>query len=130
VPWAVEFTDEFESWWNGLKESGQIRIAAAIRMLEEYGPDLFHPMSSGVHGSRHSHMRELRVQVHGKPIRVLYAFDPRRAAILLFGGDKTGNSRWYEINVPRADQLYDRHLQELKKESLKHRSKKERSRNG
>lgn len=93
-------------------------------MLEEYGPDLPYPMSSGVSGSRHSHMRELRVQVHGKPFRVLYVFNPKRTAILLVG-DKTGDDRWYQVNVPQADRLYDRHLEELKNDS-----KKEASRDG
>jgi hypothetical protein len=125
VAWEVEFTDEFEEWWNSLEETEQIKIDAAIRMLEEYGPELPYPMSSGVSGSRHSHMRELRVQVHGRPFRVLYAFNPKRAAILLVGGDKTGDSRWYEVNVLKADQLYDQHLEELNRES-----KKEASRNG
>jgi hypothetical protein len=58
-------------------------------------------------------MRELRIQHEGRPYRVLYAFDPNRAAILLIGGDKTGNNRWYEIFVPLADRLYDEHLAEL-----------------
>jgi hypothetical protein len=79
--------------------------------------DLPYPMSSGVSGSRHSHMRELRVQVHGKPFRVLYAFNPRRTVILLVGGDKTGDDRWYEVNIPEADKLYDQHLQDLKNEA-------------
>jgi hypothetical protein len=119
VAWEVEFTDEFEDWWNRLAETEQIKIDTAIRMLEEYGPDLSFPMSSRVRGSRHSHMRELRVQVHGKPLRVLYAFDPRRSAILLVGGDKTGDNRWYEVHVPKADKLYDQHLKELGKQSKK-----------
>jgi len=76
-------------------------------------------MSSGINGSRHSHMRELRVQVQGRPFRILYAFDPKRVAILLVGGDKTGNDRWYEVNIPIADRLYDAHLTELKKEAKK-----------
>jgi hypothetical protein len=88
-------------------------------MLEKYGPDLLFPMSSGVSGSRHSHMRELRVQVQGKPFRVLYAFDPRRAAILLTGGDKTGDERWYDVHVPKADRLYDKHLNELERQGKK-----------
>jgi hypothetical protein len=71
VAWEVEFIDEFEEWWNSLEETEQIKIDAAIRMPEEYGPDLPYPMSSGVNGSRHSHMRELRVQVHGRPFPVL-----------------------------------------------------------
>ena len=61
-------------------------------------------------------MRELRTQAGGHPLRTLYAFDPRRTAILLIGGDKTGNDRWYEEFVPRADKLYDDHLEQLRKE--------------
>ncbi len=76
-------------------------------------------MISGVNGSRHPHMRELRIQVQGRPFRVLYAFNPKRAAILLAGGDKTGDDRWYEVNIPIADRLYDAHLGELKEEAKK-----------
>jgi hypothetical protein len=61
-------------------------------------------------------MRELRTQSAGRPLRTLYAFDPLRAAILLIGGDKTGDDRWYEKFVPIADRLFERHLLELKKE--------------
>ena len=63
-------------------------------------------------------MRELRIQHRGNPYRVLYAFDPRRTAILLIGGNKTGDDRWYDSHVPRADQLYDEHLDQLRKEGL------------
>ncbi len=62
-------------------------------------------------------MRELRVQHQGRPYRVLYIFDPRRIAILLLGGDKTGDDRWYEKSVPLADRLYDEHLSEIEKEA-------------
>jgi len=62
VAWKVEFTNEFEEWWNGLEEAEQVKIAAAVRLWEEHGPELPYPMCSGVNGSRHSHMRELRVQ--------------------------------------------------------------------
>jgi len=61
-------------------------------------------------------MRELRIQHQGRPYRVLYAFDPRRTAILPIGGDKTGEDRWYETNVPLADRLYDEHLELMRKE--------------
>jgi hypothetical protein len=61
-------------------------------------------------------MRELRIQHEGRPYRVLYAFDPRRAAVLLIGGDKTGNDRWYDEYVPIADGIYDEHIAELKEE--------------
>jgi hypothetical protein len=63
-------------------------------------------------------MRELRTQHQGRAIRTLYAFDPRRSAILLLGGDKSGNQRWYETHVPLADRLYDEHLEQLLREGL------------
>jgi hypothetical protein len=63
-------------------------------------------------------MRELRIQHQGRPYRVLYAFDPRRVGILLLGGDKTGNDRWYDESVPRGDRLYEAHLEALRKEGM------------
>jgi hypothetical protein len=78
------------------------------------------PFSSGIERSRHSHMRELRIQHAGRPYRVLYAFDPRRVAILLIGGDKTGDVRWYDKYVPLADKIYDEHIRALKKENNNH----------
>jgi hypothetical protein len=115
MTWEVEYTDELGAWWAGLNEDEQASVAASVSLLEVKGPQLGFPHSSGINGSRHSHMRELRIQHDGKPYRVLYAFDPRRAAILLIGGDKTGQDRWYDIFVPVADTLYDEHLVELKK---------------
>ncbi len=85
----------------------------SVSLLQELGPILRMPHSSGVDMSRHAHMREPRIQHQGRPYRVLYAFDPRRVAFLLIGGDKTGNNRWYEEFVPRADAIYDQHLREL-----------------
>lgn len=118
MAWDVEYTDEFEEWWDKLDEQEQISIAAKVRLLEAKGPHLPFPHSSKVKGSQHGHVRELRIQHQGRPYRVLYAFDPRRTGILLLGGDKTGDDRWYEVNVPRADRLYDEHLKTLIKEGL------------
>jgi hypothetical protein len=118
VAWDVEYTDEFGAWWQGLSESEQEAVDASVRLLEERGPSLPFPYSSGIVSSRHGHMRELRIQHAGDPHRVLYAFDPRRAAILLLGGVKTGDDRWYEVHVPKADRLYDEHLAALKREGL------------
>jgi hypothetical protein len=86
-----------------------------VSLLQELGPMLRMPHSSGVEMSQHAHMRELRIQHEGRPYRVLYAFDPRRVAILLIGGEKTGKDRWYEEHVPRADAIYDPHLRELER---------------
>ena len=116
--WNVEYTNEFGGWWEKLSEAEQDGAIATVELLMQYGPDLPFPYSSGVKGSRHRHMRELRIQSGGKPIRVFYAFDPRRHAILLIGGDKTGDSAFYRVNIPIADKLYDAHLQELKDEGL------------
>jgi hypothetical protein len=112
----VEFTDEFGAWWDGLTAGEQESLRAYVRVLAEFGVALKHPYCSGVTGSKHSHMRELRVQHQGRPYRVLYAFDPRRAALLLIGGDKTGNDRWYEVVVPIADRIYDTHIAQLRAE--------------
>ncbi|PUE08642.1 addiction module toxin RelE [Limnohabitans sp. T6-5] len=114
--WEVEYTDELGEWWGDLTEAEQESIDASVRMLQEKGPNLGFPHTSGIELSKHSHMRELRVQHEGRPYRVLYAFDPRRCAILLLGGDKTGDDRWYEKHVPKADTLYDSHIDTLKKE--------------
>jgi len=118
MAYEVEVTDEWLEWFNQLTAEEQEEIAAAVGLLENRGPQLPFPYSSGVSSSRHSHMRELRTQVHGRPFRTLYAFDPRRVAILLIAGDKTGDNRWYDVFVPRADDLYDEHLEILKKEGL------------
>jgi hypothetical protein len=116
VAWDVEVTDEFKAWWNGLTEAEHISVERAVLLLEEHGPRLPFPYSSKVRGSRHAAMRELRVQHQGRPYRVLYIFDPRRVALLLLGGDKTSDDRWYEKNVPLADRLYDKYLAEMKEE--------------
>ncbi len=116
--WEVEYTDEFGAWWDVLTEAQQVSVFASVGLLRIHGPQLGHPYSSGIGSSKHPRMRELRIQHKGRPIRVLYAFDPRRTAILLIGGDKTGNHRWYEEFVPLADRLYDEHIAELGKEGL------------
>lgn len=116
--WNVENTDEFAIWWATLSEAQQEDITAIVTLLEEQGPKLPFPYSSGIEHSRHDHMRELRVQSGGKPIRIFYAFDPRRTAILLIGGEKTGDDRFYERAIPIADKLYDVYIDELRKEGL------------
>lgn len=118
MKWDIEYTDEFGDWWCGLSESEQESVAASVQLLEERGPQLGFPHTSAIKGSRYSHMRELRTQHEGRPYRTLYAFDPRRSVILLIGGDKTGDDRWYELNIPVADRLYDEHLKQLRQEGL------------
>ena len=113
--WDVEYTDEFDAWWDELSVEEQLAVGRVEAMLESEGPNLPFPYSSAIRGSPHARMRELRIQYRGRPYRVLYAFDPRRTGILLLGGDKTGDGRWYVVNVPRADRLYAEPLEALRK---------------
>jgi hypothetical protein len=111
--WDVEFTDQFGAWWNTLSVEDQQGIDAAVSVLEERGPGLGRPLVDTVEGSRHANMKELRVGT----VRILFAFDPRRAAILLIGGDK--RDRWQEFYaqmIPLADHLFDEHLRDLESE--------------
>jgi hypothetical protein len=114
--WSIEYTDEFGVWLEELSDAEQESVAASVGLLERLGPDLPYPHSSGVVGSRHGRMRELRIQHRGRPLRVLYAFDPRRVALLLVGGDKTGDRRSYDVFVPVADRIYSDHIAALKRE--------------
>ncbi|MBD2236401.1 type II toxin-antitoxin system RelE/ParE family toxin [Aulosira sp. FACHB-113] len=114
----VEYIDEFEQWYLTLGEAEQDSIDVVVELLEERGVNLRSPYSTDIKGSRHGNMRELRIQHKGEPYRILYCFDPRRMAVLLLGGNKKGNDRWYEENVPKADRLYDELLKELEDEGL------------
>ena len=120
LAWEGEFTDEFEEWWRTLSESEQGRVDARVSLLMERGPNLGFPFSSQIKTSRFPEMRELRAQAGGDPLRMLYAFDPRRIAILLVAGDKTGDDRWYDTNVPIADRFFERHLRMIEKERDEH----------
>lgn len=113
MEWSVFYLSGFDRWLGALSSRDRAAVVATVRKLREWGPTLPYPYSSKVNGSKHGAMRELRVQVGGRPIRILYAFDPTRTAILILGGDKTGDDRWYAVNVPKADKLYDTHLAEI-----------------
>ena len=114
MAWEVEFTDELETWWNDLDEDDQEAIQANVELLMEQGPGLRRPVVGQIVMSRHAHMKEL---VCPRDIRVLFAFDPRRTAILLIGGNKSKRwKEWYEEMVPVADDLYDGYLEELREE--------------
>lgn len=110
--WTILTTDEFDAWLLVQTSKVQAKIDSHILMLEAAGPTLPARYSKPIVTSRHA-MRELRVQVGGDPYRILHAFDPRRNVVLLVGGDKTGDARWYDKSVPLADRLYDAHLAEL-----------------
>lgn len=106
----VLVTKVFEQWWDGLNIEEQKSLAVVVAMLEERGVTLPFPYSSAIAGS--AKLRELRIQHGGEPYRVIYAFDPRRNAVLLLGGKKTGRDRWYDIYIPKAEKLFAAYLKE------------------
>jgi hypothetical protein len=111
VSWAAERTDEFDEWWEGLTDQEQRKVVASVEALQELGPGAGRPLADTVEGSRHPNMKELRIT---QTMRVFFAFDPERTAILLIGGDKAGKTkRFYKKMIPVADRIYDRHLREL-----------------
>lgn len=114
MAWAMKATEEYRRWFRALSDDEAEDVMAIVDVLRGEGPHLGFPHSSKIVGSRHANMRELRIQHAGRPYRVLYAFDPQRTAVLLLGGDKTGDDRWYEKQVPVADQLFDQHLWKLR----------------
>lgn len=104
-------TDEMVEWFGGLETEDQEAVDVAVGLLADQGVALGFPYSSALKGSR-KRLRELRIQSRGRPLRVFYAFDPRRDAVLLVGGDKTGDDRFYEEMVPKAEKIWAQYLAE------------------
>lgn len=118
MPYEVNYADEFGDWWDGLTVEQQEDVTARVELLEEHGPTLGRPTVDRVEGSAFHNMKELRCSSSGA-LRVLFAFDPRRQAILLLGGDKTGDwESWYQEAIPRADALYAEYLRRLRREGI------------
>ena len=112
VTWRTTPAGRTLEWFQALDESDTDAVARVVDMLEMQGIALPFPYSSAIKGSMMK-MRELRVQSGGRPIRVFYAFDPIRQAVLLIGGDKTGDERFYERMVPRAERIWAEYLEEM-----------------
>jgi hypothetical protein len=106
-------TDEFRERYEALSLEEQESIFRVVSLLEGRGVALGFPYSSAIESSRHG-LRELRIQHQGRPYRVLYVFDADRQAVLLLGGDKTGQDRFYEVHIPRAEAIWERYLAEAK----------------
>lgn len=117
--WSIITHEAFDTWLLTQPEDVQVSVLAHAELLAEFGPTLGQPYVDTVKGSRHSNMKELRVQHGGDPFRVLFAYDPDRRAILLLGGNKRGNKRWYKVNIPLADKRLDQHLRSLLREKGK-----------
>ena len=110
--WNVATTDEFDGWFADLDEDGQAEIIAKVELLKLLGPRLARPHADTLNGSKHVNMKELRADTSDKVMRIAFAFDPERAAILLVAGDKSGvgQKRFYKQLIAKADELFDAHL--------------------
>ncbi len=119
MAWEVNTTDFFVEWYSSLTELEQDEIIAIVELLAEHGPELDRPYADRIKGSMIHNMKELRPRGIAKHFRVLFVFDPRREAILLTGGDKSGQwETWYVTAIPLAEQLYTDYLDELRSEGL------------
>jgi hypothetical protein len=114
MEWDVQLDPEFAEWLGGLEAELRREILARAELLRERGPQLGRPYVDTIEGSEFPNMKELRVQFRGDPWRILFAFDPERAAILRVGGNKRGDKRWYKAHIPIADARFQRHLEGLR----------------
>lgn len=114
-PWSVEFHPSCGIWATALAQPDAEALLAAIRVLRDAGPTLGRPLVDTIKGSRHANMKELRPGSTGRTeIRVLFAFDMERQAILLVGGDKCDDwAGWYKVNIPVADDRFAEHQNRL-----------------
>ena len=114
--WTVEFADEFDAEFDVLPEPVQDELLAQAKVIERFGPAAKRPRVDTLHGSRHSNMKELRFDADRGVWRVAFAFDPRRRAVLLVGGDKSGGSEkgFYRRLIKLADERYDAHLARIR----------------
>ncbi|MGV3605952.1 MAG: type II toxin-antitoxin system RelE/ParE family toxin [Planctomycetaceae bacterium] len=110
--WKVVTTTTFDAWFVELSEEGQAELIAKVELLKVLGPRLSRPHADTLNGSKHANMKELRVDTAREVIRVAFAFDPTRSAILLVAGNKTGMSQklFYKQLILKADELFDEHL--------------------
>jgi hypothetical protein len=114
--WPVATTNDFDEWFVDLGEDAQAEIIARVELLKVLGPALGRPHADTLNGSKHRNMKELRADTARSVLRIAFAFDPDRAAILLVAGDKSGVSqkRFYKRLIAKADELFDAHLAKLK----------------
>jgi hypothetical protein len=115
MEWDVLIDPDFAVWLTEQEQGIRISILAHAQLLRQFGPTLGRPYVDTLKGSTLENLKELRVHYRGDPWRVLFVFDPQRQAILLVGGNKQGNKRWYRKAIRLAEQRYERHLAALEK---------------
>lgn len=114
--WIILNRPLFVDWFKTLDSKDKVSVRASLGLLQERGPTLPRPYADTLEGSKISNLKELRVQSSGKPIRVFFAFDPERQCVVLCGGDKTGDKRFYKKMIPIAESEFEEHIKELDNE--------------
>ena len=116
MSWTVAFHDDFEPEFLALEPAIQDALLAVAKLLTDYGPQLGRPYADTLKGSKHANMNELRFEASDGEWRVAFAFDPRRQAILIVAGDKSGGSQksFYRQLIAKADKRFSAHLERLK----------------
>src|SRR6476660_858993 len=116
--WIVELADEFKTEFDLLPYEVQDELLAKTRLLQQFGPQLGRPNVDTLNGSKHANMKELRFKAADGVWRAAFAFDPKRKAVVLVAGDKSGGSekQFYRDLIEKADARFDAHLGRLKKE--------------
>ena len=119
--WTVATTDVFDAWFQALGDEERAEIEAKVNLLEVFGPALGRPHADTLNGSRYRNMKELRADTADHTLRIAFAFDPSRSAVLLVGGDKRGRAQrpFYRQLIAKDDMLYTEHLDREKKMAKK-----------
>lgn len=114
--WIIDRTEEIAEWIKKLDEDAKEAILKSLLILQEIGPSLGRPYVDTINESKHKNMKELRIQNRQRLFRILFAFDPDRKAILLIGGDKRGDKRFYQKMIPIADALFGKHMEKWRRQ--------------
>jgi hypothetical protein len=115
MPYKLVYLPEFAAWLDSQEEELIIRTIAHLDLLQERGPLLARPHADTLKGSQIANLKELRFKFDGAPIRILFAFDPKQQAVIIIGGNKQGDKRWYDKNIPIAEKLFKEHLESQQK---------------
>jgi hypothetical protein len=116
MPWKLVYLAEYESWRDDQEEDLQDEAAAQLEVLKLFGPTLGRPRVDTLYDSQLPNLKEVRFYFKGAPIRILFVFDPKQQGVIILGGDKSGDKRWYKKHIPIAEKLYAEHLKKQKKE--------------
>lgn len=113
--WNVTTTEDFAEWFAELVEDSQVEVIAKVELLKFFGPKLGRPHADTLKGSKYANMKELRADTQSQVLRIAFAFDPDREAILLVGGDKSGRGQkqFYKQLLAKAEKLYETHLAKI-----------------